>query len=130
MKIKEVIARVEAEQPKTSYAKGVKAYAEDMLRSVAGGEEAEVPRMFAPLQEMILGGEEGWESKSRNSNYVKTAEGIIERLGLTRVIDVAETDIHEVEGNAMKSAFMLIWGEVECQNRMEETYMIRRSGRG
>lgn len=53
---------------------------------------------------------------------------IAKRLGIDKVVDVANSDMTKIQGAAMKSAFLLIWAEVLVGNRMEETFMIRRKG--
>lgn len=128
MTIKQVLDRLAAEVPRTDYAAGVRAYADSMLRN---GHDvgAEVPTSYTPLQEMLLGGSADWEAKGHEFKMMGDDEAIAKRLGLDKVIDVKNTDMGKVQGAAMKSAFMLIWAEVECMNRMGETFMIRRTMR-
>ena len=128
MKAGEVLKRVEGESPKTSYAKGLKAYAADMLRGIEGGLDAELPTQFAPCQKVFLGDEDDWKCASLNRRFWDgSARDIADRLGLLNVVDYEKSDIHAIEGDAMKSAFMLIWAEVCAMARMEETFLIRRT---
>ena len=129
MTLKEVRERIEGEAPKTEYARGVKAYAVEMIsaaerRHGAAGENWEVPCVYGVLEEEILrpvlGSFEKWGEGERE----RKRDMVMKRLGIRRYVGDWE-DIGEIQDAALKSAFMLIWGEVQVLKRMEETYMIR-----
>ena len=128
MKISDIENRLKEEETRTSYARGVKAYAEEMLGKVEEREgDVEVPSGYAPLEGMLRCGKGSWEEASVSGEYLEEGEAIAERLGLVNVVDWKKSDMKKIQAQALKSAFMLIWAEVECENRMNETFLIRRS---
>lgn len=128
MKVREVLDRLLCEEPKTSYAAGIKAYADQMLRNYSGGLDADLPTTYADMEKVLLEGSEDWESRSLNFQWMPDETAIAKRLGIDNVVDVANIDMTKIQGSALKSAFLLIWAEVLVGNRMEETFMIRRRG--
>ena len=128
MKVREVLDWLQCEEPKTSYAAGIKAYADQMLRNYSGGLDAEPPTTYAALEEVLLEGSEDWELRSLNFKWMPDGMAIAKRLGIDNVVDVANSDMTKIQGAALRSAFLLIWAEVLVGNRMEETFMIRRKG--
>ena len=126
IKVKDVLNRVMGENPKTSYAVGILAYAEEMLKYVEGGAEAEVPTQFAPCQAMFLMGNEDWKSMSLNCWWMPDKEAMAWRLGIANIVDMERSDVHQIQGDALRSAFLLIWAEVSALAKMEETFLIRR----
>lgn len=53
---------------------------------------------------------------------------IAKRLGIDKVVGVADSDMTKIRGAALKSAFLLIWAEVLVGNRVEENFMIKMEG--
>ncbi len=130
--IDDVIERLDNESAQADYAEGVIKYAMDILihagKYRGGGrrEALTVPSRYAPLEEYLLCGCEDWEQYG-NTESMSDGE-IAERLGLEKVLDIEKSDMRKVQGQALRSAFLLIWAEVCCLNRMRETFMIRRTG--
>lgn len=131
--IDDVIERLNKESAQTDYAEGVIKYAKHLLLNVIchgkNGEDKHtaLPSRYAPLEAMLLWGCEDWEEYSEKCVVITDAE-IAERLGLGKVLDIEKSDMRKVQGQALRSAFLLIWAEVCCLNRMRETFMIRRNG--
>ena len=128
MTAREILEWLKVEEPKTSYAVGVMAYADQMLRNYSGGLDAEMPKTYAALEKVLLEGSEDWEARSLNFPWMPDGMAIAKRLGIDKVIDVANSDMTKIQGAALRSAFLLIWAEVLVGNRMEETFLIRRKG--
>lgn len=128
MTAREILEWLKVEEPKTSYAVGVMAYADQMLRNHSGGLDTELPKTYAALENVLLEGSEDWEARSRDFQWMPDGMAIAKRLGIDKVIDVANSDMTKIQGAALRSAFLLIWAEVLVGNRMEETFLIRRKG--
>ena len=113
MRVREVLDWLLCKEPNTGLAAGVKIYAEQMLRNFSGGLDADLPSTYQALEKVLLDGSDDWEMMSKNCQWMPDREMTAKRMGIDKEKDLLSSNMTKIQGAALKSAFLLIWAEMQ-----------------